>query len=83
MIKLREYSLVIIQIIINILNLNLCRTLVVKIFKENLQKAFHRIIAPAEKYTIFKNKSKRKLTMDNTTMLGLLLQCTLVVSETG
>ena len=36
-------------------------------------KAFHRIIAPAEKYTIFKNKSKRKLTMDNTTMLGLLL----------
>ena len=40
------------------------------------------IIAPAEKYTIFKNKSKRKLMMDNTTMLGLLLQCTLVVSET-
>ena len=55
--------------------------LVVKIFKENLQKAFHRIIAPAETYTIF--KSKRKLTMDNTTMLDLLLQCTLVVSETG
>ena len=37
--------------------------LVVKIFKENLQKAFHHIIAPAEKYTIFKNKSKRKLDM--------------------
>ena len=57
--------------------------LVVEILKENLQKAFHRIIAPAEKYTIFKNKSKRKLTMDNTTMLDLLLQGTLVVSETG
>ena len=56
--------------------------LVVKILKENLQKAFHRIMAPAEKYT-FKNKSKRKLTMDNTTMLDLLLQGTLVVSETG
>ena len=55
--------------------------LVVKIFKENLQKAFHRIIAPAETYAIF--KSKRKLTMHNTTMLDLLLQCTLVVSETG
>ena len=51
--------------------------------REFLKKAFHYIIAPAEKYTIFKNKSKRKLTTDNPTMLGLLLQCTLIVSETG